>query len=76
MPKVPTAQEGAIVKKPSIIGVAEKEPEAIIPLSRMPTININVTIGSVNHPADENRLAKKISKEIAKEYHRLSGGVL
>lgn len=41
--KITPLAEGGIVKKPTLAMVGEKEPEAVIPLSRMGGVTINIT---------------------------------
>jgi len=43
---VPGAQHGGVFDRPNIIGIAEKEPEAVIPLSKLPSLLSGIKGGS------------------------------
>lgn len=66
--KIPHLEQGGIVTSPSIVQIAEHEPEAVIPLSRLTNGDTNVTIHVSG--ADPNAVVDAL-----KRYYRQNGAV-
>ena len=73
---LPWAQKGAIVTRPSIVGVGEAGPEAIIPLDRaggMGETNIYATYNieaNIHSDADLRDLAHRLNEYLVSDYRR------
>jgi SLT domain-containing protein len=66
--KISGYAEGGLVTRPQLAFVGEKEPEMIIPLSKMGGQNINVTFQTL---LTDNITVEKATKIIDRELNRL-----
>jgi hypothetical protein len=73
------AEFGGIFTRPTLTLLAERRPEAVIPLERLPPtlerVEVKIDVHQVESPADEVRLAKRVGVEVASAVERRSGGL-
>lgn len=67
--------QGAVFTQPTIIGVGEKGPEAVIPLSRGGAAGTIVNVYVAGSVATERNLARSIRDAIVREGHRNGGSM-